>query len=199
MPEKMTPEKFKGVWDEVERMYQKQKMTNTDSVRLSVEIEYFFRWKNPCFKREVEVFACDQMVAVVDQIGTLHTDTGHHYPCPLEVTQAARAWAGWTKAVESKSTTTDEPVCNCEPRARKHGIDCPVVLSHSLSIPGGIILPPADWNGWIRCITNPLTEGEAGSSSGRCPTSDDPWKSPTGDVRCPFCSPSDRQPKADNR
>ena len=68
----------------------------TDSIKLPVEIEYHFHWENPCFKQKIEVFACDAHVATVDKLGTLHRSL--HVPCGIEVTHAARIWAGWEKA-----------------------------------------------------------------------------------------------------
>lgn len=78
----------------------------TDSIKLPVEIEYNFRWENPCFKRKIEVFACSEHVATVDEIGTLHLNSD--VPCRIEVTRAARIWAGWEKATpDSRPPTTD--------------------------------------------------------------------------------------------
>jgi len=87
----------------------------TDSIKLPVEIEYHFRWENPCFKQKIEIFACDEHVATVDKIGTLHLNS--HVPCQIEATRAARVWAGWEKATtdsqlpstDSRHPTADDP------------------------------------------------------------------------------------------
>lgn len=86
----------------------------TDSIKLPVEIEYHFRWENPCFKQKIEVFACDAHVATVDKLGTLFLKP---LPCLREVSHAARVWAGWEKATpdnrppttDSRPPTTDDP------------------------------------------------------------------------------------------
>lgn len=78
----------------------------TDSIKLPVEIEYHFRWENPCFRQKIEVFACDEHVATVDKIGTLHLNS--HVPCRTEVSRAARVWAGWEKATtDDRAPSTD--------------------------------------------------------------------------------------------
>ena len=78
----------------------------TDSIKLPVEIEYHFHWENPCFKQKIEVFACDAHVATVDKLATIHRSL--HVPCGIEVTHAARVWAGWEKATpDNRPPTTD--------------------------------------------------------------------------------------------
>ena len=68
--------------------------TMNDSIKLQVEIEYWFRWQRPDFKEKVEVLTRNGLLCVVDKCGTLSV-AGNNDPESKEVSAAARRWAGW--------------------------------------------------------------------------------------------------------
>ena len=75
-------------------------MSTTNSVKLSVEIEYRFQWQNAYPKEKIEVFACDILVCTVDKYRTSNANT--NIPCPLSISRLARQWAGWTATEAQK-------------------------------------------------------------------------------------------------
>lgn len=72
----------------------------SDSIRATVEITFYFRWQNPCRREKVEVFAGDELVCIVDDRGTLTVSCV--VPCPRNVINAAREFAGWTTATDTR-------------------------------------------------------------------------------------------------
>jgi len=65
-----------------------------DSIKLQVEIEYFFRWQHPNFKEKVEVLTKNGLLCTVDRVGTL-SHSGNTDALPTQIPNAARNWAGW--------------------------------------------------------------------------------------------------------
>jgi len=81
--------------------------TMTNSIKLQVEIEYFFRWQRPVVREKVEVLTKNGLLCTVDKCGTL-SHLGNTDPCPNEVSSAARRWAGWIQDVPTAPPTSSK-------------------------------------------------------------------------------------------